>query len=141
MIFQQRSFHLIEFVLIRTIDQTILLSRLEYVLILDRQERYVTPLLRCSSHLSSRIQNVSIITSKSDPAPAPASYDALRGSVLGPGLLVLYTTLLSDIIEHHSVHHHYISDDTQLRKSAPTHYISECLQSMQGASTMSNFKY
>ena len=42
-----------------------------------------------------------------------------QGSVLGPILLVLYTSLLSDIIVNHSVNHQIFADDIQLQKSAP----------------------
>ena len=58
-------------------------------------------------------------------------YDAPQGSVLGPVLFVLYTTPLSEVIEHHSIRHHLLADDTQLRKSAPPHHASELVQSMQ----------
>ena len=49
----------------------------------------------------------------------------------GAVLFVLYTTPLSDVIERHSIHHHSIADDTQLRKSAPLHHVSELVQSTQ----------
>ena len=42
-----------------------------------------------------------------------------QGSVLGPVLFVLYTTLLSNIIDNHSVNHQLFTDDTQLQISAP----------------------
>ena len=46
-------------------------------------------------------------------------YGVPQGSVLGPILFVLCTTLLSDIIANHSVKHQLFADDTQLQKSAP----------------------
>ena len=95
-----------------TIDHNILLSRLEHVLGL-----HGTALQWFSSYLSNRTQTVSINNLKSDPAPVPCGVP--QGSVPGPVLFVLYTTLLSDVIERHSIHNHSFADDTQLRKSAP----------------------
>ena len=46
-------------------------------------------------------------------------YGVPQVSVLGPILLVLYTTPLSDIIANHSVNHQLFTDDTQLQKSTP----------------------
>ena len=54
-----------------------------------------------------------------------------RGSVLGPVLFVFYTTPFSDATERHSIHHHSLADDAQLKKSAPPHHVSELVQSMQ----------
>ena len=34
-------------------------------------------------------------------------------------------------IKHHSIHHHSFGDDTQLRKSASPHHVSELVQSKQ----------
>ena len=81
------------------------------------------------SYLSNRTQTISMNNLKSDPAPVP--YGVPQGSVLGSVLFVLYTTPLSDGIERHSIHHHSFADDTQLRKSAPPHHVSEFVQSMQ----------
>ena len=50
---------------------------------------------------------------------------------MGPVLFVLYTTPLSDVTERHAIHHHSNADDTQLRKSASPHHVSELVQSMQ----------
>ena len=82
-----------------------------------------------SSYLSNRTQTVSINNLKSDLAPV--FYGVPQGSVLGPVLFVLYTTPLSDVTERHAIHHHSNADDTQLRKSAPPHHVSELVQSMQ----------
>ena len=56
-----------------------------------------------------------------------------QGSILGPVLFVLYTTLLSDIIANHSVNHQLFADNTQLQKSTPpndvqslTHGLKSC---------------
>ena len=101
-----------------TVDHNILLSRLEHVF-----GTHGTALHWFSSYLSNRTQTVSINNLKSDPVPVP--YGVPKGSVLGPVLFVLYTTPLSDVIERHSIHHHSYVDDTQLRKSAPPHHVSE----------------
>ena len=102
----------------------ILLSRLEYVFGI-----HGTALQWFSSCLSNRIQTVSINNLK--PHPAPVSYGVPRGSVLGPVLFVFYTTSISDVTECHLIHHHSFADDTQLRKSARPHHVSELVQSVQ----------
>ena len=106
------------------IDHKILLSCLEHVF-----GMHSTALQWFSSYLSNRTQTVSINNLKSDPAPV--SYGVPQGSVLGPVLFVLYTTPLSDVTERHAIHHHSNADDTQLRKSAPPHHVSELVQYMQ----------
>ena len=51
---------------------------------------------------------------------------------LSLGLFCLFCIhTLSDVIEHHSIHHHSFADDTQLRKSALPLHVSELVQSMQ----------
>ena len=61
------------------------------------------------------------------------------GACSGLFLFFLYTTPLSDAIEHHSIHPHSFADDTQLSKSALLHHVSELLYSpCRNASTMSN---
>ena len=54
-----------------------------------------------------------------------------QGSVLGPVLFVLYTTLLSDLISSHSVVPQSYADDTQLQSSAKPSHVNELVDSMQ----------
>ena len=69
------------------------------------------------THLSDRYQSTSVNNLSS--SPSQLMYGVPQGSVLGPNLFVLYTTLLSDIIANHSVNHQLFADDTQLQKSTP----------------------
>ena len=48
----------------------------------------------------------------------------------GPVLFDLYTTPLSDVIEHYSIHLESFAYDTQLRKSVPPHRLGELVQSL-----------
>ena len=69
------------------------------------------------SYLSDRYQSTSVNNSSS--SPSQLMYGVPQGSVLGPILLVLCTTPLSDIIANQSVNRQLFADDTQLQKSAP----------------------
>ena len=111
-----------------TIDHNISLSRLEHVFGI-----HGAALQWFSSYPSNRTQTVSINNLKSDPAPVPSGVPL--GSVLGPVLFVLYTTPLSDVIEHYSVHYQSFADDRQLRNSCTV--LVNLYSLRRNASTMS----
>ena len=85
-----------------TIDHSILLRRLE-------QQLGVSGLAVSwfKSYLSNRFQFVSASSSNSK-----LDYGVLQGSALGPGLSVLYTQTLSQILFNHSCPHQYFADDS-----------------------------
>ena len=63
--------------------------------------------------------------------PAPSSFGVPQGSVLGSVLFVLYSVLLSAVIEMHSVLHHAYADNSQLQKSAHSRQILDLFLSVQ----------
>ena len=122
-----------------TIDQQILLSRLETVFSIRS-----TALQWFLSYLLDRKQCV--VVNNSASSSSPVMFGVPQGSVLGPVLFVLYTTPLSDIIDNHSVNHQLFADDTQLQKSTPpndvqslTHDLQSCTDDIKvWATTNSN---
>ena len=71
-----------------------------------------TVLLWVESYLMSRSQHVKIGTAVSEVIAL--LFGVPQGSVLGPILFILYTTLLAKVIEAHSLSLHLYADDTQL---------------------------
>ena len=106
------------------LDHSILLSRFSYSFGMSD-----TDLAWFTSHLTDRIQTISVNGSKS--LPAPLYYGVPQGSVLGPILFVLHTQPLSKIIQHHSLCHHSFSDDTQLYISANLGQLQEIIRTSQ----------
>ena len=109
-----------------TIDQQILLSRLETVFGIRS-----TALQWFRSYLLET--NQCVVVNNSASSSSPVMFGVPQGSVLGPLLFVLYTTALSDIIANYSVNHQLFADDTQLQKSTPpndmqslTHDLQSC---------------
>ena len=94
----------------------------------------VTVLSWIQSYLSSRSFTVDINGIKSPPSKL--LYGVPQGSVLGPLLLILYTTPLSSIISQSSVNHKLYADDTQLFLSFSADTFSENILLLQN--TISN---
>jgi hypothetical protein len=93
-----------------TIDQSILLERLRSWFGFNS-----TVLSWIKSYLMHRSFYVNLNGSKS--SVFQLSYGVPQGSVLGPLLLILYTTPLSTIISKSATNHHLYADDTQLYMS------------------------
>ena len=79
-----------------------------------------------SSYLSNRSQQVSIYGSPSRQFPLDC--DVPWGSCLGPLLLVIYTSLLFKVIEHHLPHVHCITDDNALDETLRA--MGECIRDL-----------
>src|SRR6218665_1812743 len=104
-----------------TIDHNILLKRLSaWFGFTD------TALTWIQSYLYSR--SFSVKTSDASSQSYPLTCGVPQGSVLGPLLLILYTTLLSSLIKASSVDHHLYADDTQLFISFSPNSFSESIE-------------
>ena len=81
------------------------------------------------SYLKQREQVICVCGCESDRSLL--FYGVPQGSVLGPFLFIVYTQLLSDVINHHSVPHHKFADNTELYKSETQDNIDSALIAMQ----------
>jgi hypothetical protein len=90
-----------------TIDHNILLKRLNSSFGISDSAFSLL-----SSYLCNRLQSVAVDHKHSSVLPLLRGVP--QGSVLGPLLFSLYTTLLSHILEDSSIQFHFYADDTQL---------------------------
>ena len=81
------------------------------------------------SYLGNRTQTVVVHGKHS--TPASLRYDVPQGSVLGPILFILYTQLLSNVIQHYPVFHQIHADDTQIYKSCRPSQIVDTINSIE----------
>ena len=107
-----------------TIDHTILLRRLgDWFGVsgkaLDWFKSYLTG-------RSQRIKLGNCLSSKSD-----ISFGVRQGSVLGPLLVILYTTQLSSLISGHAIPHQLYADDSQLYISVSSSNSAAALNGLQ----------
>ncbi len=91
-----------------------------------------TALAWLRSYLSNRVQAVSVAGVTS--SPCRLHWDVPQGSVLGPILLILYSSPMHDIPPRFSVSDHYYADDTQFYTSFKLSAEGQCeaFRSMAG---------
>ena len=82
-----------------------------------------------SSYLTNRTQ--SVIVNDHISQVSRLSYGVPQGSVLGPILFILYTKLLSDLIQCHLIESQSFLDDTQLQVSVPPLNIQPAISSLE----------
>ena len=93
-----------------TIDHDILVSRLQ-----SRTGITGTALEWCSSYLTDRQQSIHVNNTSS--SSFPLKYGVPQGSVLGPQIFTIYSSIIYEIALKYNISYHSYADDTQLYES------------------------
>ena len=98
------------------LDLSAAFDTIDHLILLQRLHRYFgisgLALWWFKSNFLDRYQSINISGTLSCPRHLP--FGVPQGSVLGPVLFSLYTTLLSQVITNHNLSHHLYADDTQV---------------------------
>ena len=119
------------------LDLSAAFDTIDHLILLQRLHRYFGisgPALRWfKSYFSDRYQSINISGTLSCPQHLP--FGVPQGSVLGPVLLSLYTTSLSQVIANHNLSHHLYADDTQVYISLSQSNAQKSLSTLSGCLT------